>query len=68
MAGSFGYDKAHFELSQALAERVLLKAVRETPQATLVAVGTSCRSQVSDLAGIEAVHPLSLLAGRLRSS
>ena len=68
MAGSFGYDKAHFELSQALAERVLLKAVREMPQATLVAVGTSCRSQVSDLAGIEAVHPLSLLAGRLRSS
>jgi Fe-S oxidoreductase/FAD/FMN-containing dehydrogenase len=65
MAGSFGYDKSHFELSQALAERVILKSVRENPGARLLAVGTSCRAQVSDLAGVMAQHPIQFLADRV---
>lgn len=65
MAGSFGYDKTHYDLSQALAERVLLKAVREAPESVLVAAGTSCRAQVEDLAGVAALHPLQLLEKQL---
>ena len=67
MAGSFGYDKSHYEMSQALAERVLLKAVKDAPESILVASGTSCRAQVEDLAGIEALHPLQLLERQLKS-
>jgi FAD/FMN-containing dehydrogenase/Fe-S oxidoreductase len=66
MAGSFGYDKDHYELSSALAERVLLQAAREKPDSTLLAVGTSCRAQVGDLAGIAAIHPIEFLARRLK--
>ena len=57
MAGSFGYETGHQELSRALAERVLLPALRADPDAIAVAPGFSCRSQVHGLAGIEARHP-----------
>jgi Fe-S oxidoreductase len=62
MAGSFGYELGHFEVSKALAERVILPAVAADPEARLVAPGFSCRSQVHGLADIEAVHPVELLA------
>ncbi len=68
MAGSFGYDKSHFDLSQALAERVLGKAIREKPGAELLAAGTSCRAQVSDMVGSNALHPLQFLASRIRTT
>ena len=66
MAGSFGYDKEHYDLSKALAERVLLKAAQAAPESILLAPGTSCRSQVEDLAGLDAVHPLQLLSKQLK--
>jgi Fe-S oxidoreductase/FAD/FMN-containing dehydrogenase len=67
MSGVFGYEAEHYELSVAMAERVLLPAVRvEGPETTVLATGTSCRSQIHDLAGRPAVHPLEFLAGRLR--
>jgi hypothetical protein len=62
MAGSFGYEHGHFELSVALANRVLIPAVQADPLARLVAPGFSCRSQVHGLAGITALHPMQLLA------
>ena len=65
MAGSFGYDANHYEMSKALAERVILKATAESPDAILVAPGTSCRAQVEDLAGVQALHPLQLLEMQL---
>jgi FAD/FMN-containing dehydrogenase/Fe-S oxidoreductase len=65
MAGSFGYERGHYEVSRALAERVLLPSAAAQPGATLVAPGFSCRSQVHDLAGRTAVHPLELLAEAL---
>lgn len=65
MAGSFGYETGHYEISVALAERVLLPSARADPEATLVAPGFSCRSQVHGLAGIEAKHPIELLAAQL---
>ena len=65
MAGSFGYELGHYELSTALAERVLLPAARAEPSARLVAPGFSCRSQVHGLAGIEALHPIEVIAENL---
>jgi FAD/FMN-containing dehydrogenase/Fe-S oxidoreductase len=65
MAGSFGYERGHYEVSVALANRVLLPAAAADPFARLVAPGFSCRSQVHGLAGIDAVHPIQLLAEQL---
>ena len=65
MAGSFGYESGHYEMSVALAERVLLPAAREDPGARLVAPGFSCRSQVHGLAGLDAMHPIEVLAEQL---
>jgi FAD/FMN-containing dehydrogenase/Fe-S oxidoreductase len=65
MAGSFGYEHGHYDVSVALANRVLLPALSADPSARLVAPGFSCRSQVHGLAGITAVHPIQLLAEQL---
>jgi Fe-S oxidoreductase len=65
MAGSFGYESGHFEVSEALANRVLIPAAQADPTASLVAPGFSCRSQIHSLAGIEAVHPIQILAEQL---
>jgi Fe-S oxidoreductase len=65
MAGSFGYELGHFDVSRALADRVLLPSVAADPSAPLVAPGFSCRSQVHGLAGVEARHPVEVLAGQL---
>jgi len=65
MAGSFGYELGHYEVSKALAERVLLPAVAADPDAPLVAPGFSCRSQVHGLAGVVARHPIEVLADQL---
>ena len=62
MAGSFGYTTDHFDVSRQMAERRLLPAVRSRrPDDVVVAAGTSCRHQVKDLTGDEAVHPAVLL-------
>ncbi len=61
MAGSFGYDAEHYELSMQMAEATLLPAIRQAPQATLVADGTSCRQQIRDGTGREAMHVARLL-------
>jgi Fe-S oxidoreductase len=62
MAGSFGYLRAHYELSRTIGERRLLPASRELGMGErLVASGTSCRHQISDFAGVDAIHPLLLL-------
>ena len=57
MAGSFGYEAEHHETSLAMAELDLLPAVRAADAETiLVADGTSCRHQILDGAGREAIH------------
>lgn len=65
MAGSFGYERGHYDLSVALANRVLLPAAAADPNARLVAPGFSCRSQVHGLAGLTAAHPIEVLAEQL---
>jgi FAD/FMN-containing dehydrogenase/Fe-S oxidoreductase len=62
MAGSFGYEREHYELSVQIAELQLLPALRAEPDARLIAAGTSCRHQVADLAQRQALHPMELLA------
>lgn len=63
MAGSFGYTADHFELSLAVGERRLFPAVREmSAPDTLVAAGTSCRHQLRDAVGRDALHPAQFIA------
>jgi Fe-S oxidoreductase len=67
MAGSFGYAQEHFEVSRQIGERRLLPAVRQkAPGTVVVASGTSCRHQVKDFTGENAVHPAVLLRSLLR--
>ena len=62
MAGSFGYEAANLEVSKAMAELSLLPAVRAAaPDHLIVADGTSCRHQIRDLAGREALHSVRVL-------
>ncbi|WP_404298602.1 FAD-binding and (Fe-S)-binding domain-containing protein [Halomonas sp.] len=62
MAGSFGYEVEHYDASLAMAELSLLPAIREADDdAVLVADGTSCRHQIRDGSGREALHVARLL-------
>jgi Fe-S oxidoreductase len=66
MAGSFGLEAAHHDVSMQMAEAGLLPAVRKQPDAIVVADGTSCRHQIADGAQREAVHVARLLDAQLR--
>ncbi len=62
MAGSFGYEKEHYELSMKIGEMILFPAVRKTDEKTLIAApGTSCRCQIKDGTNVEAQHPIEIL-------
>jgi FAD/FMN-containing dehydrogenase/Fe-S oxidoreductase len=65
MAGAFGYEASHYDVSMRMAELSLLPAVRQAPDAIVVADGTSCRHQIRDGADREAVHAVALLARQL---
>ena len=66
MAGAFGYEAEHYDLSMRMAELSLLPAVRNAaPDTPIVADGTSCRQQIADGAGRRASHVAELLAGAL---
>ncbi len=67
MAGSFGYEKEHYELSMKIGELVLLPSVRQAGKDAIIAApGTSCRHQVKDGAGRKALHPVEILFEALR--
>jgi FAD/FMN-containing dehydrogenase/Fe-S oxidoreductase len=62
MAGSFGYEAEHYEVSMKIGELVLFPAVRKADnQAIIAAPGTSCRHQVLDGTGRKALHPVEVL-------
>ena len=67
LAGNFGFERGHYDVSMACAERVLLPAVRDAdPQTAVLADGFSCRTQVEQGdTGRTAVHLAELLAGAL---
>jgi FAD/FMN-containing dehydrogenase/Fe-S oxidoreductase len=62
MAGSFGYEAEHYDVSMKIGELGVLPNMREAaPETILVAAGTSCRHQIADGAGRTAIHPARLL-------
>lgn len=62
MAGSFGYEKEHYDLSMQIGELVLFPAVRKQPDTVIIAAaGTSCRHQIKDGTGKKAQHPVEIL-------
>lgn len=66
MAGSFGYSREHFDVSQAIGERKLFPAIRKSVAGTaVVASGFSCRHQIRDFTSAKAQHTASLLESLL---
>ncbi|WP_439183974.1 FAD-binding and (Fe-S)-binding domain-containing protein [Carboxylicivirga taeanensis] len=67
MAGSFGFEKEHYDLSMQIGELVLFPDVRKhKDDALIVAAGTSCRHQIKDGTGVEAGHPAQVLFEALK--
>ncbi len=66
MAGSFGYEREHYEISKQVGELLLAPAVRKLAENVLIAApGTSCRHQIADLASRRALHPVEILRSAL---
>ena len=66
MAGSFGYEKEHYEISMQIGELVLFPTVRKQPEEVVIAApGTSCRHQIKDGTGRTALHPVEILYNAL---
>lgn len=66
MAGSFGYEKEHYNLSMKIGEMVLFPEIRKAEENTIIcAVGTSCRCQIEDGTGVKALHPIEILYNAL---
>ncbi|MEV6050271.1 FAD-binding and (Fe-S)-binding domain-containing protein [Streptomyces sp. NPDC052107] len=66
LAGNFGFEKGHFEVSRTCAEEQLLPSVREAPEQTVIlADGFSCRTQLEQLAGVRGRHLAEVLAEAL---
>ncbi|PTR22465.1 FAD/FMN-containing dehydrogenase [Rhodococcus sp. OK519] len=67
LAGNFGVEKAHYDVSVAIAEHQLLPTIeRTTPETVVLADGYSCRTQITDLARREGVHLAQLLADQAK--
>lgn len=66
MAGSFGYEKDHYDISMQIGELKLFPAVRKSSKDTVISAnGTSCRHQIKDGTGREALHPVTILKNAL---
>ena len=71
MAGSFGYEKEHYDTSMAIGETVLFPAVRKATavkekKVIVAAPGTSCRQQILDGTGVKALHPIEIMYNCLK--
>jgi FAD/FMN-containing dehydrogenase/Fe-S oxidoreductase len=68
MAGSFGYEKEHYDISVAMAQRRLIPFVNSQPKEVLIAgTGTSCREQIAHLSGREVLSPVELIRQNLKA-
>jgi FAD/FMN-containing dehydrogenase/Fe-S oxidoreductase len=65
MAGSFGFEREHYDLSVQIAGLELLPSLKANAEAMVAAPGTSCRHQIKDLAERKAWHPLEIVAQQL---
>jgi len=62
MAGAFGYEKTHYDLSMKVGELVLFPEIRKSDKEILIAApGTSCRQQIIDGTGRKGLHPIELM-------
>ena len=62
MAGSFGYEKEHYDVSMKIGELVLFPTVRKQPEEVIIAAaGTSCRHQIKDGTSRKSYHPVEIL-------
>jgi len=67
MAGAFGFEKEHYDLSVKIANLELIPALKAEPEAIIAATGTSCRHQIRDLTGRIPIHPIQLIEAGLAS-
>jgi len=68
MAGSFGYEAEHYDVSMQVGELVLFPAVRNTTDDTIIAApGTSCRHQIKDGTGVDSKHIAEIMSSFKRS-
>ncbi len=66
MAGSFGYEEEHFDISMQIGELVLFPTIRQEPEETIIAApGTSCRHQIKDGTDRKAMHPAEIMYNAL---
>jgi FAD/FMN-containing dehydrogenase/Fe-S oxidoreductase len=65
MAGSFGFEKEHYDISMAIGQRRLFPALEKQPDAVVVAPGVSCRQQMEHATGRKALHPAEALVRAL---
>ena len=66
MAGSFGYEREHYDISIQIGEQTLFPAIRNASENTIIAAnGTSCRHQIKDGTQREALHPVTILKNAL---
>jgi Fe-S oxidoreductase len=69
LAGNFGVERGHYDVSVAVAETALLPAVRAAPsEAAILADGFSCRTQLEHLADVRGVHLAQLLDDHLETN
>jgi len=69
MAGSFGYEKEHYDVSMKVGELVLFPEVRKSGSEVIIAApGTSCRHQIMDGTGRTAFHPIEVLFDALKNN
>jgi Fe-S oxidoreductase len=69
MAGAFGYEAEHFDVSKRVGELSLLPAVRAAaPETIIVAPGTSCRQQIEQLGGRKPLHPVQIIDAMVNGS
>ncbi|MEO5602314.1 MAG: FAD-linked oxidase C-terminal domain-containing protein, partial [Cyclobacteriaceae bacterium] len=67
MAGSFGYEREHYDISMQIGELVLFPTIRKQPENVIIAApGTSCRHQIKDGTGRKALHPVQILWNALK--
>jgi Fe-S oxidoreductase len=67
LAGNFGMEKGHYEISETIAGQGILTRAQAAPDRTILADGFSCRTQVKDLAGLDSQHLVQVLAAALRA-
>jgi FAD/FMN-containing dehydrogenase/Fe-S oxidoreductase len=68
MAGTFGYEAEHFELSTKVGELKLFPKVRQHPETAIASSGAACRMQIQQGTGVKAIHPIVLIANLLNEA